>query len=144
MQIDAPLHIASMSENQTEHIQVFHDGECPVCRVEISIYDRMDSANRILWTDITSLPDVALPKGKSRADLLGRFHVRNLAPSKPTGGREWFIGVDAFAAIWRELPVLKWFAWIFSVPGIRQLAQLAYLGFLRWQVGHRKRRKAGA
>lgn len=50
------------------------------------------------------------------------------------------MGVDAFAAIWQELPGLKWFAFVFRLPVIRPLAQIAYLGFLKWQRHHRARR----
>ncbi len=120
-------------------IEVFHDGDCPVCRIEVRFYGRIDKAGAIRWTDITSLADAALPYGKSRAELLGRFHVRELSPQ--AAGR-WSIGVDAFARIWRELPVFRRFAWIFAVPGIRQLAQLFYLGFLRWQARDRARRES--
>lgn len=122
-------------------IEVFHDGDCPVCRREVQFYGRMDRAGRIRWTDITTLPDDGLPPGKSREELLGRFHVRDL---RYAGKPVWHTGVDAFARIWRELPGLRHFAWVFRVPGIRQLAQLAYLGFLRWQAGHRARRLRAA
>ena len=114
-------------------IEVFHDGDCPVCRLEIAFYRRIDRSGRIAWTDIVPLAVHELPEGKSRAELLGRFHVRDLdAPDS------WHVGVDAFARIWRTLPGFKWFAWIFAVPGIRQLAQLAYLGFIRWQARRRE------
>lgn len=114
-------------------IEVFHDGGCPVCRVEIAFYRRVDKAARIAWTDILSLGDADLPSGKSRAELLGRFHVREHGA---TGGN-WHVGVDAFARIWRELPVFRHLAWVFSVPGIRQLAEIAYLAFVRSQARRR-------
>jgi len=118
-------------------IEVFHDGECPVCRLEIAFYRRVDRAGRILWTDIVELADHELPSGKTRADLLGRFHVREFGAARESN---WHVGVDAFARIWRELPGFKWFAWIFAVPGIRQLSQLAYLGFIRWQARNRAKK----
>jgi predicted DCC family thiol-disulfide oxidoreductase YuxK len=126
-----------MSNATKQKIEVFHDGDCPVCRLEIRFYDRIDRQNHIRWTDILDLSDAQLPDGKSRDDLLGRFHVREMNTS---ADQDWYIGVDAFARIWRELPGFKWFAWVFAVPGIRQLAQLAYLGFIRWQARHRARR----
>ncbi len=119
------------------NIEVFYDGDCPVCRWEIKFYERLDKQCRISWTNILVLNATDLPKGKNTADLLGKFHVRNL-PAQPD--QHWHIGVDAFARIWRELPFFKYFAWLFSVPGIRQLAQLAYLGFIRWQAGQRAKR----
>jgi len=126
-----------MKQPLDQILEVFHDGDCPVCQLEIRFYDRIDRENRIKWTDVLDLAEAQLPPGKTREDLLGRFHVREL-PS--ASNHSWYIGVDAFARIWRELPGFRCFAWIFSVPGIRQLAQLAYLGFIRWQAGHRARR----
>jgi predicted DCC family thiol-disulfide oxidoreductase YuxK len=119
-------------------LEVFHDGECPVCRMEVRYYRRLDKAGRIRWTDIVALQDGELPAGKTRAELLGRFHAREIG--KP-GDSGWHVGVDAFSRIWRELPGFRHFAWIFSVPGIRQAANLAYLGFLRWQARDRARRE---
>jgi len=132
-----------MSVEPAKTLEVFHDGNCPVCRIEIRFYDRLDRKDRILWTDIISLGDEDLPRGKSRDALLGKFHVREIGACEQQGEKQadWFTGVDAFARIWRELPGFSYFSWIFSVPGIRQIAQIAYLGFLRWQAKDRARRK---
>ena len=114
-------------------LAVWYDGDCPVCRQEVALYSRIDRERRIDWIDIVGLTDPQLPEGKSRADLLGRFHARkNDGP--------WQIGVDAFADIWAKLPGLRWGAFLFRTPLIRQAAQLFYLGFLRWQRRHRARR----
>ncbi|WP_306025358.1 thiol-disulfide oxidoreductase DCC family protein [Oceaniradius stylonematis] len=115
-------------------IDVFYDGGCPVCRIEVGYYRRIDRAGAVRWIDIESLTDAELPAGKTRDALLGRFHVRDQAD----GG--WHVGVDAFARIWRVLPVWRRFAFVFSVPGLRQLAEIGYRGFLRWQRWHRARR----
>ena len=109
-------------------IEVFYDGGCPVCRWEVRQYRRMDKANKIKWTEIETLALKDLPEGKTSEDLLGRFHVRDL------------VGVDAFARIWRVLPKLRYFAGIFSLPGIRQLAMIGYRLFLKWQKWDRSRR----
>ncbi len=123
-------------------IEVFYDGHCPVCRWEVRLYSRMDKQQRIKWTDIEILSAHDLPAGKTREDLLGRFHVRDINPPQMSGATEppWFIAVDAFARIWRVLPGLRRFAFIFSVPGIRQLAMVGYRVFLKWQSWHRRRR----
>jgi len=114
-------------------LSVWYDGDCPFCRQEVALYSRVDRDERIEWIDIVALADSQLPAGKSREDLLGKFHARE-------ADGPWQIGVDAFAAIWKKLPVLKWFAFVFRLPIIRQIAQLAYLGFLKWQRHHRARR----
>lgn len=114
-------------------LSVWYDGDCPVCRQEVALYSRIDRQGRIDWIDIVALTDRQLPEGKSRADLLGKFHARE-------DNGAWQIGVDAFAAIWEKLPGLRWGAFLFRTPLIRQIAQLAYLGFLKWQRRHRARR----
>lgn len=116
-------------------ITVYHDGGCPVCRMEIAFYGRIDRDNAIDWIDILELDENALPTGKTRDDLLGRFHVRDADGS-------WHVGVDAFARIWQVLPGFRFFAFLFWVPGLRQLAQVGYRGFLRWQRWHRNHRKS--
>jgi predicted DCC family thiol-disulfide oxidoreductase YuxK len=118
-------------------LSVWYDGDCPVCRQEVALYRRIDRRERIEWIDITALSDNELPSGKTRQDLLGRFHARE-------ADGPWQVGVDAFAAIWRVLPGFRWFAFLFRLPVIRQIAQVAYLGFLRWQRHHRARRSRAA
>ncbi|MEM1377324.1 MAG: DUF393 domain-containing protein [Pseudomonadota bacterium] len=128
-----PHYFPSMND-KPKTLEVFYDGGCPICRFEVNLYDKHDKADVIDWVDIEDLSDVQLPKDKSRDDLLGKFHVRD-----ETG---WHIGVDAFARIWRSLPVWRRFAFIFSVPGIRQLAEIGYRLFLKWQGWHRKSRRS--
>ena len=121
------------SSQPTRPLSVWYDGDCPVCRQEVALYSRIDRDDLITWIDIIALGDSELPAGKNRQELLGKFHARE-------GDGPWHIGVDAFAAIWQRLPVFKWFAFLFRLPVIRQVAQIAYLGFLKWQRHHRARR----
>ena len=116
-------------------IEVFYDGDCPICRFEVRLYRRMDRARRIAWIDIERLADADLPPDRTRESLLKRFHVRDAA-----GG--WHMGVDAFARIWRELPWLRRLAWVFRTPVLRQAAQALYRLFLAWQARDRARRRA--
>ena len=117
-----------------KQLQVFYDGGCPICRLEVDLYERHDKADNIEWIDINSLKDQCLPSDKSREERLGKFHVRENKDGN------WHIGVDAFARIWADLPVWRRFAFVFSVPGIRQLAEIGYRGFLKWQRWHRQHR----
>lgn len=124
-------------------LSVWYDGQCPVCRQEVALYRRIDKRHLIDWIDIGTLSDEQVPPGKSRDELLGRFHARSTSNNgQHDGGDGYRTGVDAFAAIWRRLPGLNRLAFVFRTPGLRQLAQLAYLGFLKWQRRHRARRIA--
>ena len=123
-------------------IEVFYDGHCPICKWEIKLYSRMDKAGLIKWTAVESLLPQDLPDGKTEEDLLRRFHVKDLNEAENIEKHPlvWFIGVDAFARIWRVLPALRNFAGLFSFPGIRQLTMVGYKVFLKWQSWHRSRR----
>ena len=105
--------------------------------MEVGYYRRIDKVNRVSWIDIGALTDAEIPEGKNREDLLGIFHVQNRNGA-------WVIGVDAFAAIWRELPGFRHFAWIFRAPVLRQAAGAFYRAFLLWQKRHRLKRKRRA
>lgn len=121
-----------MSEKQ---LIIFYDGECPICRMEVNYYERLDRAGALVWQDIGALSDDHLPRGKTRDVLLGKFHVQELSG-------DWHVGVDAFSAIWSRLPVFRRLAWMFRTPGLRQIAEFGYRGFLAWQRRHRQKRMA--
>lgn len=130
----APVGEIARAHEATHHrLCVFYDGHCPVCCWEVDAYNKLDKSGRLRWIDIVALADDELPSGKDRQVLLNRFHVQDAR-----GG--WHVGVDAFAAIWAELPGFRHLAWLFRTPGIRQLAELGYRGFLKWQGWHRARR----
>lgn len=124
-------------------IEVYYDGDCPICLWEVGLYGRMDKAGLIRWTNISELLSYQLPKGKTRAALLGKFHVREINDAEAAAITDptWHVGVDAFARIWRALPGLRHMAFIFRLPLIRQASMLAYRVFLKWQSWHRKHRR---
>lgn len=115
-------------------LDVYYDGNCSICRIEVAYYKRRDRDGLIDWLDITKLSGTQLPANKSHAQLLGKFHTVDSEGI-------WHIGVDAFNAIWRRLPVFQKFAWIFITPGLRQIAELAYRAFLAWQRHRRRNRQ---
>jgi predicted DCC family thiol-disulfide oxidoreductase YuxK len=124
----------AQAENSAATMTAFYDGQCPVCRMEVRHYQRI-GGDAVEWVDVCALDDRALAEvtnGKSRDDLLGAMHVRD--------GETWRIGVEAFPALWRKMPVWRHFAWVFKVPGMTLLAKLGYQAFLSWQRWHRKRR----
>lgn len=53
-------------------------------------------------------------------------------------------GVDAFGAIWSQLPLLRRFAWLFRFPVSRHFALIFYSLFLAWQRMDRTRRQRRA
>ena len=79
----------------TPDLIVYHDGSCPVCRMEIGRYRRSVGAERIDFVDVANTSVDPAPD-LLREDAMGRFHVR-----LPSG--ELKAGAAAFVEIWRVL-----------------------------------------
>ncbi len=104
-------------------VEVFYDGECPLCVREIGFLRRKDRADRIQFTDIAAPSFDARAYGRSQATFLAR-----IAGRLPDG--TWLDGVEVFrrlyAAIgWRRaVAVSRW-------PGLSHLLELGYTLFAR-------------
>ena len=103
-------------------VRVFYDGACPLCRKEISVYQRADRTRAIEWCDVSDPINAELPL--PRETLLARFHVQ-----RPDG--QLISGARGFIEVWRQLPGWRWLALPASIPGVPTVMEWAYLGFLR-------------
>ena len=97
---------------------VIYNGACPICSREVNAYRRMaeDSGASLRFADLndTDLDTLGLtPETAAR-----RLHVIE-------NGR-LVSGVDAFSALWHEIPRLGWLARIVSLALVRPVAHLAY------------------
>jgi len=103
---------------------VYFDGACPVCRAEITHYQRQRGAEAIAWVDASSCDEAALGPGLDRAVVLSRFHVRGADGSLAAGAA-------AFIAIWRRLPAFAWLATLASFRPVLAVLEAGYRVFLR-------------
>ena len=76
-------------------LEVWFDGDCPLCRREIGLMRRLDRQGSIVFTDVA---DGSGNCPLDRSELLARFHARE-------DGR-MLSGAAAFAAMWRAIPLL--------------------------------------
>jgi predicted DCC family thiol-disulfide oxidoreductase YuxK len=100
--------------------EVFFDGSCPLCRAEIGLYRESGSDAR--FTDI-SPDDAAPPPEISRAEAMGRFHVRR------ADGR-LVSGAAAFAELWKATPGWRWLGHIAALPPFVWIGEGLYRLFL--------------
>lgn len=77
-------------------LDVWYDGDCPLCVREIALMRRLDRRGRIAFHDVASGTGTC---PIDRAELLARFHARE-------DGR-MLSGAAAFAAMWRAVPLLR-------------------------------------
>ena len=97
---------------------VIYNGACPICSREVAGYRRLaeDAGAPLAFADLTAT-DLAA-HGLTPDAAARRFHV-------VADGR-LLSGVDAFAALWREIPRLRWLARLVEAPMVRPIARLAY------------------
>lgn len=74
-------------------IEVFYDGDCPVCRREIALLKTFDRRQRIRATDIAADDFDPAPLGKSWSELMAEIHGR-----LPNGA--WVTGVEVFRRLY--------------------------------------------
>ena len=109
-------------------IEVFYDGDCPLCIREINMLRRLDKKNKIKFTDIAG-PDFAEQRGTvAWQALMDRIHGK-----LPDG--TMIVGVEVF----RRLYTAVGFGWIVAVtrwPGVSHLLDWGYKVFaknrLKW------------
>jgi len=101
---------------------VFYDGACPLCRAEISHYEKQDSEGALTLVNVAD-PDADLPAGIERGQALARFHVATQAGHVVSGAA-------AFVEVWGKLPGWRWLARIAKVPGVVSVLELGYRAFL--------------
>jgi len=98
--------------------EILYNGSCPICSKEIEAYRRSADARDLPLT-FHDLADTDLTAWGLDADRAARrFHVRRSG--------EILVGLEAFRALWVEIPHLRWLARVAGLPLIRPMAHLIY------------------
>ena len=114
-----------MTEPMTEQaFEVFFDGQCPLCRREIDMLQRLDRGRgRIACTDIASPTFDPATLGVDREQLMARIHGR-LPNGTLVEGVEVFRQLYAAVGFRRAVAATR-------VPGVSHLLDVAYDIFAR-------------
>ena len=121
-------------------LKVLYNGECPICSTEVEGYKR--SAEKrglpIAFEDLNAADLAAW--GVTEEQAARRFHVAR--------DGEILDGLPAFAALWEELPRLRWLARLVRLPVIRHVGAAVYDRILApalyWMHCRRMARRARA
>lgn len=110
-------YLSRMKTNSTK-IDVIYNDTCPVCAREVSAYRRY-SEGRALPISYHPL-DSALRSdlGLSANQAARRFHV--------VVEGTLLDGMDAFRALWSEMPRLQWLSRVTTWPILRVISDFAY------------------
>lgn len=109
-------------------VEVFYDGECPLCMREIRMLMRLDRRGRIRFTDIAAPEFDASSLGLDPAALMDRIHGR-LADGTVIEGVEVFRRLYGAVGFGPAVALSR-------LPGVAGLLDAAYAKFaknrLRW------------
>ncbi len=81
-------------------LELFYDGECPLCSREVAWIRRLDKSSRIVLTDIAASGFDAAELGVTQADLMAKIHAR-----LPSG--ELISGVEVFNRTYEALGLTR-------------------------------------
>lgn len=115
---DAPV-ISRDNGVEAMRVTAWYDSDCPLCRREIALMRRLDRAGRVRFLDLAETADCPFdPKL-----MLARFHARE-------DGRI-HDGAAAFAAVWRQIPLLRPLGLAARNPLVLRFLERLYLAFLK-------------
>ncbi len=110
--------------NTAWSLEIFYDGDCPLCRREIKFMRKKDSSNRLIYTDIADPQfDAVKETGKTFEELMAKLHGR-----LPSGNL--IAGPEVFRIAYAELGYRS-LVKLSRLPLISQLIGLGYNCFAR-------------
>ncbi|MBB3204897.1 putative DCC family thiol-disulfide oxidoreductase YuxK [Rhodopirellula rubra] len=110
--------------SSTNHtVEVFYDGECPLCLREIKLLRFLDRNTRIRFTDIATADFNAAEYEKTPAQFMDEIHGR-----LPDG--QWIIGVEVFRQLYAAVG-LGLLVWPTRLPGISHALNFSYQVFAK-------------
>ncbi len=101
---------------------VYYDGLCHLCSREIEHYKGMKGSENLLFVDITSMSFDATKEELDPQEIHRNMHVRGK-------DGELKVGVNAFIAIWKELPSLNFLVPIARFKPINMVLKIFYALF---------------
>lgn len=107
-------------------IEIFYDGDCPLCRREIDMLRRWDRRDKLRMTDISAPDFQAAEVGKTQDALMAQIHGR-----LPDG--TWLTGVEVFR---RMYTAVGWgrLVSVSRLPLVSHMLDWSYLIFARHRL----------
>lgn len=122
------------SENSWR-VEVFYDGECPLCLREIKMLLWMDRKRRIRFTDIAKSSFDPADFGKSMQEFMDEIQGR-------LSDGTWIVGVEVFRRLYAAVgfgPLV----WVSRIPGITHALDFGYRVFAKNRLRLTGRCRAG-
>lgn len=107
-------------------VEVFYDGDCPLCLREIRMLKWFDRRRRIQFTNIAASGFAPAAYGLTMQEFMDEIQGR-----LPDG--RWIRGVEVFRQLYRAIG-LGPLVWTSRLPGISQLLDCGYRFFARHRL----------
>lgn len=118
----------SESNDQPYSATVYHDGECPICNVEINAMKRIDKTKRVKWVDISKDQAALDAAGLTYQQTMDRIHVLD-------ADQQMLTGIEGFLNVWSHLPYFRRVVPIIEhTPGLHWLMEKAYVLFAKYRL----------
>ncbi len=127
--------IANANVELGKLVEVFYDGECPLCVQEIRLLKWLDRKQRIEFTDIAANNFDVNAYDLTMEQFMGEIQGR-----LPDGS--WITGVEVFRRLYSAVG-LGFVVWLTRVPGISHLLDVGYRFFARYRLRLTGRCEAG-
>jgi predicted DCC family thiol-disulfide oxidoreductase YuxK len=105
--------------SEATRLEVYTDGQCPLCRWTRARVEPLDRGRRLEWLDYHDPGALARAAPHTHKQLGEQMHVR-----LPDG--TWRRGYDAWLAVLAVLPGRRWLAAVLSAPPFAWLGPHAY------------------
>ena len=105
-------------------IEVYYDGICGHCSKEIEYYKTIAPPDTFKWIDVATNPNAMIDHNVTQSEALLYLHVVN-------DKNELFIGSEAFALIWKNLPRWRILGHVIELPFVKVVVQKLYMLFAK-------------
>ena len=107
-------------------IEMFYDGDCPLCMRETRLLQRLDKRGRLRFTNIAASDFTAESFGKTQDELMAEMHGR-----LPDGS--WVTGVEVFRRLYAAVG-FRPIVWLTRLPLISHALDLGYVVFAKYRL----------
>ena len=81
-------------------VTCFHDGECPICTIEINAMKRLDKEGNVKWVNIAQDKTALATAGLTYKQAMERMYVID-------DHQQLQSGVMGFLQVWKQLPYYR-------------------------------------
>ncbi len=120
--------IKTTESSKEKKVTMFHDGECPLCKYEVKMMQKLDTKNAIHWVDISKDQKALDTAGIGYEAAMARVHVQDKNQNLLTG-------VRGFLLVWKQLPYYRRVVPIVEhVPLLLPIMESVYSLFAKYRL----------